>query len=310
MISTSRRQFLHTAGLAGASVLLGPPARVSWAAKGGTCNKLRLAFFTDSHACADWDTPMALAKAAKAINAEHPELVIAGGDLIYDGCEVSVATAELQWKVYMEMHQAIRAPVEPVFGNHDLVAVRPDDGTEPLVDPRSVFTTKFGLDRTWRVLDVEGYRIFLLDSVDTNDGDVFYKGGVSAEQLGWLKAELGRTNTDTPIVLATHIPFLSVITQATKGALTQVKAGSMVANNREVLELFSNHNLLLVLQGHHHAEEMLRFQGTTFITGGAICGNKWKGPKHGTSEGFGVLTLKHDRVDWDYKSYGWEAKRT
>jgi hypothetical protein len=55
---------------------------------------------------------------------------------------------------------------------------------------------------------------------------------------------------------------------------------------------------------------MLRWQGTTFITSGAICGNKWRGPRYGTPEGFGVLTLRPNRVEWEYKTYGWTARRT
>jgi len=82
-----------------------------------------------------------------------------------------------------------------------------------------------------------------------------------------------------------------------------------VVNNREVLELFAEHNLVLVLQGHLHAEEMLRWRGTTFITGGAVCGDKWRGPRLGTPEGFGVLTLRRDRVDWQYETINWKARR-
>ncbi len=232
----------------------GPPRRSA----GKT---LRLAFFTDVHASPDWDTPVALAKAAKAINAERPELVIAGGDLIYDGFEVAAAAAEPQWDVYMAMHRAIRAPVEPILGNHDLVAVRPDDGSDPVADPRSVFREKLGLARTWRVIDAEGYRFFLLDSVEISDDELMYHGGISTEQLAWLETELGRTDTDTPIVVATHIPFLSAIPQATKGAMAPLEANHLLVNNREVLELFAEHNLLLVLQGHLHAEEMLALAG-------------------------------------------------
>lgn len=303
MSLTSRRRFLHTAGLAGASALLGLPARAGWAARTRAAKKMRLVFFTDVHAHTDWGVPTAMTQAAKAINAEHPDLVIGGGDLIYDGFEVAAAAAEPQWDVYMKMHRAIRAPVEPILGNHDLVAVRPVDGSEPSVDPRMVFKKKLGLDRTWRVIDAEGYRFFLLDSVEISDDDLMYHGGISSEQLDWLEAELGRTDTDTPIVVATHIPFLSAIPQATKGAITPLEANHLVVNNREVLERFTNHNLLLVLQGHLHAEEVLRWQGTTFITSGAVCGNKWMGPKYGTPEGFGVLTLRRDRVDWEYKTY-------
>ena len=310
MSRSSRRQFIHTAGLAGASALLGLPARATWAARSGAAKKMRLVFFTDVHASAQWETPLALSRAAKAINDERPELVIGGGDFIYDGFEVSAATADPQWDVYMEMHRAIRAPVEPILGNHDLVAVRPNDGTKPSADPRSVFRQKLGLDRTWRVVDAKGYRFFLLDSVEISDDELMYHGGISSEQLVWLGSELGRTDTDTPIVVATHIPFLSAIPQATKGAITPLGANHLVVNNREVLELFTNHNLLLVLQGHLHAEEMLRWQGTTFITCGAVCGNKWRGPQYGTPEGFGIVNLRPNRVDWEYKTYGWEARRT
>ena len=310
MSRSSRRQFLHTAGLAWAWSFFGLPTTASWAAKGAATESLRLVFFTDVHAHTDWETPKALARASKAINAEHPELVIGGGDLIYDGFEVSVATADPQWNAYMEMHRAIRAPVEAILGNHDLVAVRPADGTEASADPRRVFREKLGIERTWRVIDAGGYRIFLLDSVEISDDDLMYHGGISSKQLAWLSDELGRTDTDTPVVVATHIPLLSAMHQAIDGATSTVTAKRLVVNNREVLEHFANHNLLLVLQGHLHAEEMLRWQGTTFITSGAICGNKWRGPRYGTPEGFGVLTLRPDRVEWDYKTYGWTAKRT
>ena len=304
MSPASRRQFLQTAGLAGAWSLLGFPTTSSWAAKGAPRGKLRLVFFTDVHALDDDQTRLALARAARAINAEHPELVIGGGDLIYDGFELSVAAADPQWDAYMDFHRSIRAPVEVILGNHDLAAVRPADGTAPSSDPRSVFRQKLGLDRTWRVVDAEQYRLFLLDSVKISGGEYDYHGGISNEQLAWLADELGRTDTVTPLVVVTHLPLLSAMYLAMDGATTPVTPNLMVVNNNEVLELFAEHNLLLVLQGHLHAEEMLRWQGTTFITSGAICGNKWRGPKHGTPEGFGVVTLRPDRVDWEYKTYG------
>lgn len=307
MTESTRRNFLHTAGLAGAAALMGLPARASWAAAGASAGKLRLVFFTDVHALPDLGAPQAMGVAAKAINRRRPDLVIAGGDLIFDGFELPTAATDPQWDVYLSLHRAIRAPVEPILGNHDLTAVRPNDGSEPSADPRAVFRRKLGLDRTWRVIDAEGYRIFLLDSVEIGDGDLDYRGRVSREQLDWVRGELDLTDTDTPIVVATHLPLLSTIPQATKGSTFDVPENYMVTNNRELLSLFTDHNLLLVLQGHLHAEEMLRWQGTTFITGGAICGDKWRGPKHGTPEGFGSLTLRPGRVDWEYHSLGWKA---
>ena len=76
-----------------------------------------------------------------------------------------------------------------------------------------------------------------------------------------------------------------------------------------MLEAFKDHNLMLVLQGHLHARELLRWHDTTFITGGAICAKWWRGNWYGTEEGFNLITLRDGRVEWDYIDYGWEARR-
>ncbi|MGD2031767.1 MAG: calcineurin-like phosphoesterase C-terminal domain-containing protein, partial [Gammaproteobacteria bacterium] len=73
--------------------------------------------------------------------------------------------------------------------------------------------------------------------------------------------------------------------------------------------LFESHNLLLVLQGHLHVSELIRWGGTTFVTGGAVSGKWWRGSWHGTPEGFTVLTLRGERIDWEYVTYGWKARR-
>ncbi|MEE4273637.1 MAG: metallophosphoesterase [Thermoanaerobaculales bacterium] len=308
MSMKTRRRFISMAGLAGASALIGLPSRASWAARGARAGTLRLVFYTDVHALPDWGAPEAVARVSKAVNATRPELVIGGGDLIYDAFETTRAASKPQWDTYMSMHRGIDAPVEVVLGNHDLTAVKPADGSDPSADPRKVFRNTLGLDRTWRVVEADGHRIFLLDSVEIG-GEHGYRGGVSAEQIDWLRSEIGRTDTDTPVILVTHLPLLSAIPLAAYGATSPVTKNILVVNNREVLKLFAEHNLVLVLQGHLHAEEMLRWGGTTFITGGAVCGDKWRGPRLGTPEGFGVLTLRRDRIDWKYQSINWEARR-
>ena len=35
-----------------------------------------------------------------------------------------------------------------------------------------------------------------------------------------------------------------------------------------------------------------------------------RGPFHGTEEGFNVVTLHLNHVDWEYVDYGWEARRS
>ena len=53
----------------------------------------------------------------------------------------------------------------------------------------------------------------------------------------------------------------------------------------------------------------IRTRDITYITGGAVCGKWWRGDWFGTQEGFGVVTLRGNKVEWDYQGYGWTARR-
>jgi len=271
--------------------------------------RLRLVFFTDIHARTEWETPQAMARAAKAINACKPDLVIAGGDLITDGFQSSAETVAPRWDAYMKMHSAIHTAIYPVLGNHDLVAAIPEDGTPASADPRAIYRAKMGLERTWYAFDAGGYRFFILDSVQVTGDELKFEGRISEEQLDWLRGELASLPAQRPLVVVTHLPLLTGFYQATEGATAPAPRNRVVVNSGEVLALFEGRNLLAVLQAHLHVNERVWWRGTTFITGGAICAKWWRGPWHGTEEGFGVLTLEGNQVGWEYVDYGWEARR-
>ena len=305
----NRRQFLAgmTAGLgllAGGCLM-----KRSWTTVGPEKGTLRLVFYTDIHARTEWETPLALEKAANAINGMNPDFVIAGGDLITDGFQSSAASVEHRWQAYMRMHRAIKGDLYPVIGNHDLVAAIPEDGSPPALDPRAVYLSHMGLDRTYYSFDAAGYHFVILDSVLVTGGKQLYHGMISREQLEWLKQDLSNVHRSTPVVLATHIPLLTAFYNATNGATFSAKANRVVTNNLEVFKLIENHNVILVLQGHLHISELIRWRDVTFIVGGAVCGRYWRGPWYGTQEGFNLLTLTGNRVDWEYIDYGWEARR-
>lgn len=302
----TRRRFLIGLGAGGLSLV--SCGRASWPAR-GSGKTLRLVFYTDVHARTEWETPVALAQATQAINASKPDLVLAGGDLITDGFQSSAATVAPRWDVYVKMHQGIEADVYPAIGNHDLVAAIPEDGTPPADDPRAVFRQRLAVERTFYAFDAAGYHFFVLDSIEVIGGELKYRGWIGEEQQEWLRSELSRLPRTTPLVVVLHIPLLTTFFGATKGATSLAPANRVVVNNREVLKLFAEHNLVLVLQGHLHAKELIRWRDTTFITGGAICGKWWRGDWFGTREGFNMVTLSGDRVDWEYREYGWTARR-
>lgn len=306
MSAVTRRVMLGGAGAVLASALL---PRAAWAGRGRR-GSLRLAFFTDVHTRLEWETPLALERAAQAVNARRPDLVVGGGDLITDGFQSGAEAVAPRWDAYLEHFQrALSSPVHCAIGNHDLVAAIPEDGSPRAADPRSAFRSRLGVDRTFRSLDAGGYHLVLLDPVEVVGGDLKYRGWVGEEQLRWLEQDLAGLDATTPVVLVTHMPLLTAFYQATEGTEYPAPANRAVVNNLEVLERFAGRNLLLVLQGHLHVDEMLRWRDTTFITGGAVCGRWWRGEWHGTREGFGVVTLRRDRVEWEYVTYGWHARR-
>lgn len=302
----SRRQFVTRAAVAPAA--LAWSARQSWAVEQGTSSPFRIALFTDIHARTEWDTPEALALCAAKINEAKADLVLCGGDLITDGFQSSSATVAPRWAAYRTMRDTIASPVRHALGNHDLVAALPEDGTPASADPRAEFRTFTGVEKTWQTFEAGGLRVFIVDSLRIG-GPLKYEGFVSEEQLAWLRDELTRVPETQPIVLVTHVPLLTVFYGATEGATKPIPANRIVANNTAVLDVFAKHNLLLVLQGHLHQNELMRWRKTTFITGGAVCGKYWRGPWHGTAEGFGVVTLRGRRIDWEYVEYGWTPRR-
>jgi 3',5'-cyclic-AMP phosphodiesterase len=270
---------------------------------------LRFVFMTDIHARTEWDTPAALLQAAAAINEQNPDLVVAGGDLITDGFQSSAATVDPRWDAYLAMQNAIHAPVRAAIGNHDLVAAIPDDGTPAATDPRGIFREKLDVEETYRSFDTNGYHFILLDPIRIIGGNLKYEGRIWPEQLAWLKTDLASVDRKTPIILVSHMPFLTTFFMDTEGAIANAPKNRVIVNGPETLQLLKNHNLILVLQGHIHINELMRTRGITFITGGAVCGKWWRGDWLGTKEGFGVVTLRGNHVDWEYKDYGWTSRR-
>ncbi|NLG36338.1 MAG: metallophosphoesterase [Lentisphaerae bacterium] len=270
---------------------------------------LRIVFFTDIHTRTEWDTPDALQMAAGAINARKADVVICGGDMITDGYIATPAMAAPRWEAYRAFHDAIRPAPASVVGNHDLVGVEPADGSPPAGDPRADVRAQMGLEQTYRSFDHGGVHFILLDSTEITGDELKYRGHIGPGQMDWLRADLAAVPPETPIVLATHIPLATRFYRDADGRETPPPPNRIVVNRREVLDAFAGHRLRVVLQGHLHVAEHFEQDGIIFITGGAVCGKWWRGSWHGTPEGFGVLTLHPDRIEWQYHTYGWKARR-
>jgi 3',5'-cyclic AMP phosphodiesterase CpdA len=296
----TRRNFARMMLGTGFLTAAGGCYRNVWGVKGAPNGSLRLVFYTDVHARPEWGTPLALSRAAEAINAQQAHLILGGGDLITDGFQNAAATVAPRWDEYMAFHDALNGEVHTAIGNHDLVAAIPEDGSPPSPDPRAEFRRRLGVGRTYYSFDVLGYHIVLLDSIQVT-GDVSkYQGLVGPEQMEWLREDLVGIAKGMPIIIVLHMPLLTAFYQATERATAAAPPGRVIVNNVDVLDLLDDYNVVLVLQGHLHVAEMLKWRST---------GRWWRGGWHGTSEGFSAITLNENRVEWDYITYGWEARR-
>ena len=164
------------------------------------------------------------------------------------------------------------------------------------------------IGKTYYSFDHKGVRFFIIDSIEEVPEGGKYYGFVSDEQIEWLKQELNEIDSLTPIIISTHIPFITTFSQIKAGSQKENERGLVIENSKVVLDLFTGHNLKLVLQGHLHYFEELNVQNkTTFITGGAVSARWWRGPNEGMEEGFLIVKVIGDKIFTEYFNYGWEV---
>lgn len=294
----SRRRWLLHSLVAAASLYLPACTRIPHRSNSGG---LRMVFYTDVHAMAARGAADAVLIAAQAINQLKPDIIIGGGDYIDGGFDSTRSAMAPHWDIYMRMRRALEADHYPVIGNHDIT------GALIYADPHRDYRDRMGIARTWYAFDAGGYHFIMLDSMTIVGGELGYEGRIDAEQMAWLQSDLARTPKSTPIILTLHMPLLTNVFAATKGNSVLAPANRVMVDNLAILGLFAEHRLLLVLQGHLHVAEVIRWRNTTFITGGAVCANWWRGAYLGTEEGFYVIDLEGDKVNWQYVDYGWHA---
>ncbi|MBN1271380.1 MAG: metallophosphoesterase [Candidatus Aminicenantes bacterium] len=263
-------------------------------------------FLTDIHIQPEKNAPQGFEKAITLINKLDPDFVITGGDLISDALGQNFEQAMSFYDLYLRLSKGFNMPVWNTIGNHEIFGLLESSGVDPSHPQyfKKMYENRIG--KRYYSFDYQDWHFMALDSIDATD-DRKYIGWVGTDQLEWIAEDLQNIEPETPIVISTHIPFITVDRQIRKGSTEANPRGLVVVNSKQVLDLFKNHNLKLVLQGHLHILEAITAAGITFITGGAISGEWWDGPYHGVEEGFVLVKVKGQTFDWEYIDYGWEA---
>jgi 3',5'-cyclic-AMP phosphodiesterase len=264
------------------------------------------AFLTDIHLEPERHAIQGFQMAIDEVNKRNPDFVLTGGDLVFDALSVSESRADSLFNLYIESIRSFKPQFYNTIGNHDLFGVYRESGITP---DNKFYGTKMyeaKLGKKYYSFEHKGWKFFVLRSAQITR-ERQYTGAIDSVQLVWLREELASTDKSMPLAIVTHIPFITSISQIKDGSMAANQDGLVVRNSKQVLDLFKEYNLKLVLQGHLHLVEDIYVRGIHFITGGAVCGKWWQGPLDGMNEGFMLLTLSSDKISWNYVEYGWKA---
>ena len=268
----------------------------------------RFVFLTDIHLRPEFGAIEGFQMAIDKVNALAPDFVITGGDLVWDVNGATYQRADSLYKLYNEMSEGFEMPVYNTMGNHELYGLRPIPDTGHAEYGEKMFENRIG--KRFYSFDHGGWHFLILDGNEKGDdepGSII--GKVDDTQLEWISNDLENVDPQTPIVVVIHIPLVSVYSQIRFGSLYAENQGSLVSNSGQVLALFEEMNLKLVLQGHLHiVEEINLMNRVRFINGGSVCGLWWITPENSDfQEGFVMIEASEDDFTWEYVDYGWET---
>jgi 3',5'-cyclic AMP phosphodiesterase CpdA len=169
----------------------------------------------------------AFERAVDMINAlpQRPDLVLFTGDLTHDTEDKNIHSQRM--KQFQEISKRINVPlIKCVPGEHDAG-----------LDGGALYREFFG-DSNYS-FDHRGVHFVALDNVSRA------KPEVGAEQLAWLKKDLGRFSKAAPIVVFTHRPLFDL----------RPDWEWFTSDGDEVMNVLSAYDNVTVLYGHIHRDD-------------------------------------------------------
>jgi 3',5'-cyclic-AMP phosphodiesterase len=302
-----RRQFLKTAAVTGVTAALGGAVAFDLVADTKTPGSFDFVFFTDTHIEPELDAPHGCDLCFKKIASLKPEFAIMGGDHVYDATSVGADRANTVFDLYKRTEQSLQMPIHHAIGNHDPFGIIEKSGV-PSSDPfygKKMYEDRIG--RTYYSFDHRGYHFVVLDSIQPTD-DRLWEARIDEKQMTWLADDLQGAGATTPVIGVVHVPLVTAFATFLADTIRPSKYSTLTVRNApQVLKAFDGHNIIAVLQGHTHVNEIVEYKNTKFITGGAVCGNWWHGPRMGFPEGFTVVSLREGKISTRYESSGFQS---
>jgi Icc protein len=289
----NRRNFIRGAMGAGLAAVAGAAIRAEDASDGRRTRVLRVAHLTDihvTHDSADLDQPVEGMRAAirhAQGQADPPQLIFFGGDMVFDSLQVEKDQALALWSIWSRIvADEVRIPYHLVLGNHDIWGWALHDRPGLASDPdfgKGLALRHLGLDRTYTAFSQAGWRFILLDSLQIDYGArQGYLCRLDDEQFYWLARELAQVDPSTPVCILSHVPILaacSLVDEHIAKLGTWLIPGAVTHRDAlRIKNLFNQHrNVKLCLSGHIHLADNFVYRDVRYCCNGAVSGNWWKG---------------------------------
>ena len=219
---------------------------------------VRFAYMGDTH-ITDQTKPMeAITKAMHHAQnqADKPQFFLHGGDVIMDALAQDKDKVQKQWNAWNTVVKASSSlPVEYCIGNHDVWGFA-GAKTDPLYGKKWA-VDQMGISNRYRSFDRNGWHFVIVDSTQLTPGGTWYTANVDPEQMDWLRADLAKTDSKTPVLVLSHIPILSATQfydrNTVKNGNWVIPGGWNHTDAVDLVELFYQYpNVKAALSGHMH----------------------------------------------------------
>jgi len=257
---------------------------------------LRVAHVTDIHLKDKFGAPAKFVKCLHHVQQQKPDLVLNGGDIVFDMNKENLGTINTQWHLMKGILKAETSiPTHFCLGNHDIWWN--EDNKSQAVYGKQYSMGQLQLARPYNSFTQGGWKFILLDSVHLDIDGTWYIGKLGDEQFAWLENELKTTDAAMPVLIMSHIPILSATVLIADNIINkwEILGGDMHADSTRIINLFAQYpNVKLSLAGHIHLRDKVVYNNVTYICNGAVSGAWWEGNLRQTAPGYGLIDLYSD----------------
>ena len=145
----------------------------------------RIAHLTDLHIQPGSVAEQGVTKALDHAQSQGVDLIINGGDVIYDALKESPDSIDSQWKALARvLERSCHTPMINVLGNHDIAGWATP---ERKIDSKQRALERLGLESSYYSVEKGGWKILILDSIGwAPERGSGYVAALGEEQFQWL----------------------------------------------------------------------------------------------------------------------------